>query len=69
MTFFRALIKFSLEGVAFLVLTIILFNEFATLMQILGFFSQQSIPQIGLISVIFASFNVASRNFFGIEIK
>ncbi len=60
--------KSILEAIAFLVLTVILFNEFATLAQILGFFDAKIIPQMGSISVALASLNILSKSFLGIQL-
>lgn len=68
MAFVYGLIRVCLEVIAFLVLTIMLFNEFIALAQVIGFFNEQIIPQLGSVSIILASLNLISKSFFGLRL-
>ncbi len=58
-------IKPIVEGIAFLIIIIFLFNEFVQFLTILGLFSSDDIRYIGLISVLLAFDNMLSKTFFG----
>ena len=66
--FLKPIIKGIIEGLAFLIVTIILFNNFVQFLIFLNLFSVGDIQYIGSISVLLAWCNMATRTFFGFKI-
>ncbi len=68
MEFLDRIIRFILEGFAFLIVSIFLFNEISSLLITLGLFDDTSIQKIFFISGLLAVNNVLSKSFFGLKI-
>ncbi len=62
------LVKYLMEGLAFIIVNIFLFNAFSQFLQILGLFDTTQISYIGMISILLALNNLLTKNFFGYEL-
>lgn len=61
-------LNYIFEGLAFLFITILIFNELIQLFQILGIFVKEDIRLIGSISCLLATTNLLSKRFFEIKL-
>ncbi|MBI2499133.1 hypothetical protein HYV88_02730 [Candidatus Woesearchaeota archaeon] len=61
-------IKMILLSLAFVMISIFIFNELVTILKTLSLFTDESIRNIGLIAVLLALNNLLSKSFFGIKI-
>ena len=66
--FLVTLVKLFSEGVLFLIVTIILFNEFTQVLINLNVFTEKSTRLIGTISLLLAADNLLFTKFLGINI-
>ena len=62
------IIKMILLSLAFVMISIFIFNELAAILKTLSLFTDESIRNIGLIAVLLALNNILSKSFFGIKI-
>lgn len=65
---FELILKNSIEGLAFLLVSIIIFNQSIQFLQTLGLFAKESISYVGVVSVLFAANNLLSKKFFNIQL-
>ncbi len=65
---FETFLKYSLEGIAFLLVSIILFNQFSQLLQTLGLFTTESMSHVGFISALLAFDNLLTQRFFNLRL-
>ncbi len=66
--FLVTLVKLFSEGVLFLIVTVILFNEFTQVLINLNVFTEKSTRLIGTISLLLAADNLLFTKFLGINI-
>jgi len=59
------IIKYLVEGLAFMLIVIVLFNMLAQFLQLLGIFSPDQISYVGMISVLLAVDNILTKSLFG----
>ena len=62
------LVNYLIEGVAFTMVIIFLFNLISQFLQILGLFGINHIRYIGMISILLATDNLLTKSFFGYDI-
>ena len=60
--------KLLSEGLLFVIITIILFNEFAQVLKTMNLFTEKSINLIGIISLLLATDNLLSKKFLNVNI-
>lgn len=65
---FELILKNSIEGLAFLLVSMVIFNQSVQFLQILGLFAQESITYVGALSVLFAANNLLSKKFFNMHL-
>ena len=62
------IIKITLLSLAFVMISIFIFNELVTILKTLSLFTDESIRNIGLIAILLVLNNILSKSFFGIKI-
>lgn len=66
--FLITIAKLISEGILFIIITIILFNEFTQVLKTLNVFTEKSMGLIVLVSLFLATDNLLSNKFLGISI-
>jgi len=61
-------IKMIFEGILFIIITIILFNEFTQILKTLNLFREENLRLIGILSFLLATNNLLSNKFLGLNI-
>ena len=64
----NSIIKMIFEGILFIIITIILFNEFTQILKTLNLFKEENLRLIGILSFLLATNNLLSNRFLGINI-
>ncbi|HLC57166.1 MAG TPA: hypothetical protein VJH95_01195 [Candidatus Nanoarchaeia archaeon] len=61
-------IVYIVEGLALLLVSILIFNLLAEFLQLLGLFKPEQIPYIGSIAILLALDNLLMKSFFGYKL-
>jgi len=61
-------IKIIIEGMVFITVTIILFNELTQVLKTLSIFEEENIRMMGIISFLLATDNLLSQKLLGLNI-
>lgn len=62
------IVTYLVEGIAFLFVSMLLFNLLAEFLQLLGLFDATQIPYIGSIAILLSLDNLLMKSFFGYKI-
>jgi len=68
MILIETFLKFVVQGIAFFIVAVFMFNELTSFLQILGLLTRTSLYQVSLASVLFAVNNMLSKSFFGLDL-